>query len=137
MAGFSNTQLPAAVGNRLVAGSPAKSLANSVKVPAFAERKRAADAQGPSPPIGLAVKATDIEQELTEPPASELDPSNLAVNVILDLHTPDPSQIGKNVFECAEYWLSKGYQAQTGRSVFQALQGSSKAQAVVIGRGQD
>ena len=91
MAGFSNTQLPAAVGNRLVAGSPAKSLANSVKVPAFAERKRAADAQGPSPPIGLAVKATDIEQELTEPPASELDPSNLAVNVILDLHTPDPS----------------------------------------------
>lgn len=126
-AGFSNTQLPPPGGHRLSVGSPAKSLANSVKVPAFGERKRVAEAPGPSPRVGSVVKATDIEQELTEPPASELDPSNLAVNVILDLQTPDPTQIGKNVFECAEYWLSKGYQAQTGRSVFQALQGASKA----------
>lgn len=136
-AGFSNSQLQAPGEERLLAGSPAKSLANSVKVPAIGEKRRPAEAPGPSAQAGLYVKATDIEQELVEPPVSELDPSNLAVNVILDLQTPDPSQIGKNVFECAEYWLSKGYQAQTGRSVFQALQGSSKAQAVVIGRGQD
>lgn len=35
---------------------------------------------------------------------------------------PDPTQLGKNVFECAEYWLSNGYQAQTGKSLLQAMQ---------------
>ena len=58
----------------------------------------------------------EIENELEEVPYSELDRSNLQVNVILDLQYPDTKREAENMFECAEYWLSKGLQAQTGWS---------------------
>jgi hypothetical protein len=56
--------------------SPVKSLANTVKIPAFGGKKRGAEAPGPSPRAAAMVKASDIEQELKEPALSELDSSN-------------------------------------------------------------
>lgn len=40
-------------------------------------------------PRHFVVTAEDIEDELPEPPLSELDPSNLEINVILDLMMPN------------------------------------------------
>jgi hypothetical protein len=60
------------------------------------------------------VTPNDIEVELPEPPISMLDPSNLEIHVILDLIKPDTKKEIDNVFECAEYWLRRGYEASTG-----------------------
>jgi hypothetical protein len=53
-----------------------------------------------------------------EPEMNELDSNDLAVNVILEPVKPDYKLIKKqkNPFQCSEYWLSKGYKMQTGRS---------------------
>jgi hypothetical protein len=51
----------------------------------------------------------DIDEELKEPLASELDSNDIAVNVILEPAVPDRRKITTNAFQCAEYWLSKGY----------------------------
>ena len=56
----------------------------------------------------------DIEKELPEPPVSQLDPSNLEIHVILALIKADTKKEVNNVFECAEYWLRRGYEASTG-----------------------
>ena len=42
-------------------------------------------------------------------PISDLDPTNLEINVILELEIPFLKKMLKNVFLCPEYWLSKGY----------------------------
>jgi hypothetical protein len=54
---------------------------------------------------------SDIENEVAEPAAGELNRAFQHVSVILDPHQPDESKIPKNVFESAEYWLSKGYES--------------------------
>ena len=64
----------------------------------------------------------EIENELQEIQSSDFDRSNLQVNVILDLQYPDLSQEPENMFESAEYWLSKGLQAQTYQSPLQVIQ---------------
>lgn len=69
----------------------------------------------------------EIENELEELPESEIDRADQQVNVILDLEYPDVSQEPENMFECAEYWLNKGLQAQTGLSPLQVLQASHQS----------
>ena len=61
-------------------------------------------------PKHFVVTAEDIEDELPEPPLSELDPSNLEINVILDLMIPDFKLENGNIFERADYWLRRGYE---------------------------
>ena len=63
--------------------------------------------------------AEDLEKELTEPKNRELDSSDIAVNIILEPIEPDRKRIalvGNEIFKSAEYWCSKGYKMQTGRS---------------------
>jgi len=65
---------------------------------------------------GFFIKTTDLDFELPEPKNSELDNNDLAVNVILHPVEPNRKLIGRNPFVSPEYWLSKGYKMQTGRS---------------------
>ena len=74
--------------------------------------------------VNSLIKAFDIENELPEP--DTLDQSLQQVNVILELQPPDTHKIDKNVFECPEYWLSKGYQTQTGKIGFMIQQDKKK-----------
>ena len=61
--------------------------------------------------------AHDLDNELAEPSESELDSGDLAVNVILEPFEPSRDwRASKNPFLSAEYWCSKGYKMQTGRS---------------------
>ena len=71
------------------------------------------------------IKVSDIETEEEEP--KHLDSGLQEVNVILDLQTPDNLKISKNIFECPEYWLSKGYQVQTGKVCLQLQSNNKKA----------
>lgn len=53
----------------------------------------------------------DIGAELPEPKHSELNQANQQISVILDLSQPVRTKIKKDIFQCAEYWLSKGFYA--------------------------
>ena len=64
------------------------------------------------------IQPYEIDNELIEPKVNELNSNDLAVNVILEPVKPDYKLIKKqkNPFHSSEYWLSKGYKMQTGRS---------------------
>lgn len=50
----------------------------------------------------------DLDNELPEPMAHELNLAYQDINVILDPFKPVEGKMPKNVFETPEYWLLKG-----------------------------
>ena len=77
-----------------------------------------------SNPKFLNLPSNLLEKELDEPPSSELDSNNLAVNVCLSVIPPENKKEFSNPFKSPEYWHMKGWKLQTGRSSRDNLTGN-------------
>lgn len=66
--------------------------------------------------VGPAITVDDLDIEVEEPPPHLLNQAYQHINVNLDLHEPKALNVAKNVFESAEYWALKGYQAHIGKA---------------------
>lgn len=89
-----------------------------------------------SPKSGFSVTESDIEGELEEPPTSALDPSNLAINVMMELIPPEHKKMPGNIFECADYWHERAYEAIHNPKTKELNFGAEQAQFKVQKKAQ-
>lgn len=61
------------------------------------------------------ITSNDLDCDLDEPSSHKLNQAYQHINVHLELYAPNESKISKNVFECPEYWLLRGYQIHIGK----------------------
>ena len=82
------------------------------EAPRWKKKKKPVEKEEPH----FEVSIDDIYAEVPEPKDSELSFGDLIVNVVILPFPPDRERIAtsKDPFTLPEYWMGKGYRAQTG-----------------------